>query len=100
VNEGRHGERLAMMNEAGMSETGEQHDARPPGLVGRYSNVFRVGFNAFEVVVEFGEQFSDDEHPSMHTRMITNPVFARGLVDSLNEALANYDRMYPAEPKG
>ncbi len=31
---------------------------RPSRRAGRYANVFRVGFNAFEVVIEFGEQFS------------------------------------------
>ena len=59
----------------------------PSPVVGRYANVFRVGFNAFEMVVEFGEQFSDADQALMHTRVITNPVFARGLVDALNAAL-------------
>jgi CTP:molybdopterin cytidylyltransferase MocA len=66
--------------------------------VGRYANVFRVGFNAFEVVIEFGEQFSDGEHARMHTRVVTNPVFARGLVNSLNDALTNYASAYSSEP--
>jgi hypothetical protein len=57
--------------------------------IGRYANVFRVGFNAFELVVEFGEAF-DDDGGRIHTRVITNPVFARVLVDSLNDALARY----------
>ena len=65
---------------------------------GRYANVFRVGFNAFEMVIEFGEQFSDDENARMHTRVVTNPVFARGLVNSLNDALANHASDFLPEP--
>jgi hypothetical protein len=64
---------------------------------GRYANVFRVGFNAFEMVVEFGEQFADGEQAQMHTRVITNPVFARGLAESLNEALSRYANAYSCE---
>jgi hypothetical protein len=66
---------------------------------GRYANVFRVGFNAFEVVIEFGEQFSDDDGARIHTRVVTNPVFARGLVNSLNDALATYASDFSAEPR-
>jgi hypothetical protein len=55
--------------------------------VGRYANAFRVGFNAFEVVIEFGERFSESEAESTHTRIVTNPVFARALLDSLSDAL-------------
>jgi hypothetical protein len=66
--------------------------ARSP--IGRYANVFRVGFNAFEVVIEFGEQFSDSEEARVHTRIVTNPMFARGLIDSLNDALARYADTY------
>jgi hypothetical protein len=70
---------------------------KPSRKVGRYANLFRVGFNAFEVVIEFGERFAGEETP-MHTRIITNPVFARGLVDSLRDALADYARAYASGP--
>jgi hypothetical protein len=59
-------------------------------LIGRYANLFRVGFNAFELVIEFGERFSDGERARIHTRVVTNPVFARDLVESLKAALAEY----------
>lgn len=55
--------------------------------IGRYANVFHVGFNAFEVVIEFGEHFSDGDVGTTHTRIVTNPVFAQALAESLNDAL-------------
>jgi uncharacterized protein DUF3467 len=82
-----------------MTDTDVREPPRQSRNVGRYANVFRVGFNAFEMVIEFGEQFSDLEGPRLHTRVVTNPVFARGLVDSLNEALANYASTYSADPR-
>ena len=66
--------------------------------IGRYMNVFRIGFNAFEVVIEFGERFDEGAPVAMHTRVITNPILARALVDSLTEALSNYDSTYSADP--
>lgn len=54
--------------------------------MGRYANAFRVGFNAFEVVIEFGEQFSETTERT-HTRIVTNPVSARALLESLSDAL-------------
>jgi len=75
----------------------ESEPERVRRKTGRYANVFRVGFNAFEMVVEFGEQFSDSEHVHMHTRIVTNPVFARGLADSLNDALSRCSTTQPSE---
>jgi CTP:molybdopterin cytidylyltransferase MocA len=78
-----------------------EHGAWEPSSkpkVGRYANAFRVGFNAFEVVIEFGEQFSDAGEARMHTRVITNPICARGLVDSLTDALAKYGDAFSTPP--
>lgn len=65
--------------------------------IGRYANAFRVGFNAFEVVIEFGEQFSEGEDECTHTRIVTNPVFARALLDSLRDALDRRCDAYPQD---
>ena len=37
------------------------------------------------------------EAARLHTRVITNPVYARGLVESLSDALASYASAYPPE---
>lgn len=55
--------------------------------VGRYANVFRVGCNAFEAVIEFGEQYAEIEPSDLHTRIVVSPVFARALAHSLIDAL-------------
>ena len=83
-----------------MSESASNESIPHATQIGRYANLFRVGFNAFEMVVEFGEQFTDGEQAQMHTRVITNPVFARSLAESLNDALARYADTYSSEPPG
>lgn len=80
-----------------MAEGDSSQPVRQSPEAGRYANLFRIGFNAFEMVIEFGEQFSEGDAARMHTRVVTNPVFARGLVDALNEALSNYASAYSSE---
>lgn len=64
--------------------------ARP----GRYANYFKVGHNAFELVLEFGEKFSDAQSAQLHTRIVTNPVYAQALLTTLNDSLRQYERSY------
>lgn len=63
-------------------------------MVGRYANAFQVGFNAFELVVEFGESFSRGEAAQVHTRIVTNPIFAQALLRTLSDSLREYERSY------
>jgi hypothetical protein len=78
----------------------EQDDWAPSSQpkAGRYANAFRVGFNVFEVVIEFGEQFSEVGEARMHTRVVTNPICARGLVDALQDALARHGSAFSSQP--
>jgi hypothetical protein len=62
--------------------------------VRRYANAFNIGFNAFEVVLEFGQQLSEDEDAAMHTRIITHPIYAKALYESLGESLLRYGREF------
>lgn len=55
--------------------------------IGRYANFFKVGTNALEVVIEFGEAFSDGPPTPFHTRIVTHPVYARALLSLLEESL-------------
>lgn len=73
----------------------------------KYTNLFYVGYNAFEVVVEFGQQYSGERseeevpHSRMHTRLVTAPVFARELQELLRSSLDEYERKFaPIMPRG
>jgi hypothetical protein len=66
----------------------------------KYANLFHVGYNAFEVVVEFGQQYAgepgeEEVLPSqMHTRVVTAPVYAREFQELLRSALEDYERKF------
>lgn len=68
-----------------------EHGSR---VEGRYANSFHVGHNAAEFVVEFGQYFPTDTTDQMHTRIITNPAYAKALLGVLAEAIAEYERTF------
>jgi len=55
---------------------------------GRYANYFEVGSNHFELVIDCGQFYAGCPAPVMHTRIITSPAYAQGLIESIAQALA------------
>ena len=54
---------------------------------GRYANHFQIGYNAFEVILQFGQFHEGDEQAVMHTRIITCPAYAETLLNLLSQTL-------------
>ena len=44
---------------------------------GRYANYFKVGHNAFEFVLDFGQSYVDEEDAQIHTRLVSSPNRAK-----------------------
>ncbi len=63
-------------------------------MEGRYVNYFEIGHNAFEFLLDFGQCFSEDPEASLHTRIVTSPVYAKRLVGVLEQALSQYEANY------
>jgi hypothetical protein len=59
---------------------------------GRYANFFQVGHNAFEFLLEFGQQ-----DRGIHTRIYVSPQYARVLSDLLLETLRQHEREFKAK---
>ena len=51
----------------------------------RYANFFRVGYNAFEFLLEFGQR-----EGRIHTSIYLSPQHARMLSDLLSDAVKEY----------
>ena len=79
----------AVLPQRGMS--GDCDDQR---LEGRYANLFHVGHNTAEFVLDFGQYFPNDAPEQMHTRIVTNPAHAKALLDVLRESIAAYERAF------
>ncbi len=56
----------------------------------RYANSFRVGYNAFEILLDFGQVSSQTGRPKLQSRIITNPALATALFNMLEESLKQY----------
>ena len=66
--------------------------ADPPE--GRYANYFKIGYNAFELIIDCGQCYADDAAPQLHTRIITSPAYGKALLKTLSDSLEEYEKNY------
>lgn len=71
--------------------SGGAHD-----LEGRYANYFKVGYNAFEFVLYFGQYYPEDEGAQLHTRIVTGPSYAKALLEFLQDCIDKYELEFGA----
>ena len=65
-----------------------------PDLEGRYANYFKVGYNAFEFLLDFGQYYSEGEAAQLHTRIVTSPTYAKSLLEFLRDCIGQYEQQY------
>jgi hypothetical protein len=65
----------------------------------RYANYFEVGFNSYEFVIVFGQQYPPGAE-KIHTRIVTSPILARSLRELLDRSLQDYGRDQPGTESG
>ena len=63
-------------------------------LEGRYANFVRVGFNAFEFLLDFGQYLAETKHVQKHTRIIASPPCAKVLLAMLRQSVEAYEQSY------
>ena len=63
-------------------------------LNGRYANFFKVGYNAFEFLFDFGQSEGDPEGAIIHTRIVTAPGYVKAFTKTLMESIAQYEREF------
>jgi hypothetical protein len=66
---------------------------------GHYSNYFKVGFNSFEFILDFGQAYEGVAAEVLHTRIVTGPAYAKALSRLLTDSLAAYERTCGAIPE-
>jgi hypothetical protein len=75
------------------------HDPAQPEnakLEARYCNTFRIGYNAYEFILDFGQSHSPGNE-LMHTRIVINPAAARNLSTVLQESLDQHEQRFGPE---
>jgi hypothetical protein len=57
----------------------------------KYADYFQAGQNAMEFIIDFGQLYSDETVPFLHTRIVTSPAYAKKLIELLRESLAQHE---------
>ena len=61
---------------------------------GRYANYFKIGYNAFELIIDCGQCYAENEQPQLHTRIITSLAYGKALLKTLRDSLEEYEKVY------
>lgn len=66
--------------------------AREPAA---YANQFEVGFNAFEFLLDFAQDYDGAEGMAVaHTRIVTAPAYAKVFRGLLDRSIAEYEAAF------
>ena len=69
------------------------------GLKRCYANHLRIGQNAFEFLLDFGQFYRGDGHEYFNIRIITAPVYAKAFLRVLQECINHYEQAYGNIPE-
>ena len=79
-------------------------DQAPPGRdpgTGRYANYFEIGYSAFEVLLTFGQRYSETGAHTCHTMIVTTPSYAKTLLEMLHRSMREFEDQYgPVDSAG
>lgn len=64
------------------------------GMEGKYANYFKIGNNAFEFVIDFGQYYPENDQAELYTRIITGPAYAKRLLAILQEAVLQHESAF------
>ena len=63
-------------------------------IEGSYANYFKVGHNAFEFVIDFGQYYTGNEEAELCQRIVTGPVYAKKLLKILEQSVQQYESSF------
>ena len=63
-------------------------------LEGRYANYFKIGSNAYEFLLDFGQFYPENGDGLIHTRIVMSPVYAKALLQTLNDSILQYEKNF------
>ena len=58
----------------------------------RYANYFEIGHNSVEFILNFGQSYESGVGGNVHTRIITSPVYAKDLLDTLQKSVSEFKK--------
>ena len=75
-------------------------EERSPSLKNHreYANCFKVGYNALEFLLDFGQLYEAAEAEYFHTGIVTSPGHAKNLLYTLRDSIAGYEEDFGTIP--
>ena len=69
------------------------------GIERCYANHLKIGQNAFEFLLDFGQFHFDDDEEHFHVGIITTPVYAKAFLRVLRECIDQYEQAFGNIPE-
>jgi len=66
-------------------------------LEAKYANHFAVGYNAYEFIFDFGQDYSENEEAELSVRVVTSPFYAKEFLKTLQKSVEQYEKSYGAD---
>jgi len=66
----------------------------PGNLEGHYANCFKIGHNAFEFLLDFGQAVEESARAKLTSRIVIHPYAAKELMKTLQEAISEYESTF------
>ena len=63
-------------------------------MEGRYANYFKVGHNAYEFIVDFGQYFAENDRAELYSRIVTSPVYAKAFLKTLQKSIHKFEKSF------
>lgn len=63
-------------------------------LKSHFANSFRIGHNAVQFVLDCGEGYEGDANEEYHTRIVTSPIYAKRLLETLQTSIATFEATF------
>ena len=64
-----------------------------------YSNYLRVGWNAFEFVLDFGDHHEGGAEAASVAMIVTSPAYAKAFTKTLQDSIDSYERQFGTIPE-
>lgn len=61
---------------------------------GRYTNFFKIGYNAYEFVLDFQQFYPENGEVRDHTRLITGPAYIKEFLNILQKSVHQFEKNF------
>ena len=75
-------------------QQGNEKEWAHKNLHQRYANYFKVGYNAFEFIIDCCQCYDEEGERQFTTRIVTGPVYAKALLETLQKSVTEYEQKF------